>query len=271
MNPETDIVAEYFSKLPVVVQDAVRSEDWKKRVGEITAKYSLDKKQSASLQYEILFVVVGMEPEEALAKNIETEIGVSSLLAEQLSKDIEDRLLSWIDKLYSSSKPSKENRVVEQKNKPQIPEIRPNNLPTQTGLPTVPKPPMNTGGQNRMNMNRPVSQVQTRPENRTQIPPVKAPTPPYKPVSQFKNEVLSRQSVASPPEPVQRPISVPRFIGTPIKEVVETQVNNIMENKLKNVTTGIAPTTPQSTPPKTPTVPEPVKRYTVDPYREPAE
>lgn len=134
MNQDTNTIEEYFSKLPSVIQQCVLSNEWQKKVVEIAGKYSLNSKQTANLQFEITFVVVGIESEADLLENLKREVEVSDLLAEQLVKDIDQRLLSWLDKLYESNNSGKVELSL-------VPEIRPNNLPMQGSnfIPT-PKP-----------------------------------------------------------------------------------------------------------------------------------
>ena len=95
-------IKEYFSKLPAIVQNCIKSAEWEKRITEIVVKYALNENQATSLKLEILLTTVGIEPEEDLAINIKTEVGVSDLLSEQLAKDIMERLFSWLDKIYDS-------------------------------------------------------------------------------------------------------------------------------------------------------------------------
>lgn len=103
MTEETSIIQEYFSKLPEYIQDSIISDVWNKKIADIVKRYSLTQSQSVSLQYEITFVVVGMESGGDLVSNIKNELGVSLLLAEQISKDIEKELLSWLDNVQEAN------------------------------------------------------------------------------------------------------------------------------------------------------------------------
>ena len=263
MNTETDIIEEYFSKLPVIVQDCVGSDEWQKRLDEMTTKYSLDKNQSVALQYEILFVVMGIEPEQDLSENIKNELGVSGLLAEQLAKDTEERLLSWIDKLYSTSDTGRSNKLT-----PVNPKLS-NTNQTTSGV--------------TLNIENDILEV--RPEI---TPMVEKDEVVHNIVPPANNEVK--------PEPVQRPISVPRYTGeqgemTNDQPASPSQGGFPMTNQGQSFNDKIdamAQKAPEPTPavetkpiveaikpqgqPKTPEpVPEAPKRYTVDPYREPIE
>jgi hypothetical protein len=120
MNDENTI-EEYFSKLPNSVQECVLSDEWNRRYKEISAKYNLSVEQKSSLHLEVLLVVVGTENIEDFTENIETEVGVSGLLAGQLSEEINERLFLWIDKVYTSK-----NQLTPTST---TPEIMVNNLP----------------------------------------------------------------------------------------------------------------------------------------------
>lgn len=103
MNEESNTIKEYFSKLPEYIQDTIISDTWNKKIADIVKRYSLTQSQSVSLQYEITFVVVGMESGGDLVSNIKNELNVSQLIAEQISKDIEKDLLSWLDNVQEAN------------------------------------------------------------------------------------------------------------------------------------------------------------------------
>jgi hypothetical protein len=214
MNPEIDIIEEYFSKLPDVVQDCVTSKEWQRRIAEIVTKYSLNSKQVANLQYEIIFVVLGIEPEQDLSENIKNEVGVSGLLAEQLAEDVKERLLSWVDRIYNTNEQTTENKKEKESVDVEIPEIRPEITPmTESGEIAHDVP------HQEITQNEPTGETPSQNQQPT-------------------------------PEPVQRPIPVPRFTGTPEEK---EEVKPIEPTKL-----------PEQ-------APQPDKNYTVDPYREPLE
>ena len=107
---------------------------------------------------------------------------------------------------------------------------------------------------------------------------------PYDPIISRQKETFENRINYKPaptttsikPEPVQRPVSVPRYdinneempksqfpMSNQNQNQNDKKVDSIIENKLKGVTTG--------TPEKTPPVPDAPRKYAVDPYREPTE
>lgn len=104
MDNQTNTIKEYLTKLPPVARECILSDEWQKRSSEIADKYGLNQDQAEKLKYEILFVALGIEPEEDFVSNLTTEIGISELVAEQIASDTEKRLLSWVDKIYINSK-----------------------------------------------------------------------------------------------------------------------------------------------------------------------
>lgn len=111
MNQDLNIIKEYLSKIPKVARDAILSDEWNARINEISKKYSLNTEQSSNLNEEVLFAAIGIEPEEDLKTNLKNELVVSDLLAEQLAVDIEQRVFSWIDKIYNSKIKTPEKEV----------------------------------------------------------------------------------------------------------------------------------------------------------------
>lgn len=92
------------------------------------------------------------------------------------------------------------------------------------------------------------------PELRPDITPL---VEPEEKVSATPIPVAFKSAVPKPaPEPVQRPVSVPRYTGVPVED----------EESAPTATKSESPDSKQKEP-----VPEPVKKYVVDPYREPLE
>jgi hypothetical protein len=95
-------IQKYIDNLIPVLKTAVLSPEWRKRVKEIGQKYTLTPDQISSLEYEVLFVLIGMEPEEDLVANIQKEVSVSSIIAEQISEDVSTRIFQYILKMVES-------------------------------------------------------------------------------------------------------------------------------------------------------------------------
>lgn len=110
------------------------------------------------------------------------------------------------------------------------------------------------------------------PEIRPEITPVIEPEEKVRvrpiPVGFSDNTSKPAQKPQTPgPELVQRPVSVPRYTAVPMEEegnVSFTQKSTVQTEVPKPIT----PAEPAKTPEP---IPEPVKKYAVDPYREPLE
>ena len=71
MNTEAQEIKEYLNRLPASARQIIVSVDWHSRVSEIGKKYSLEQKQIDDLEYEVLFVLLGMEADTDFIENIQ--------------------------------------------------------------------------------------------------------------------------------------------------------------------------------------------------------
>src|SRR5579872_3480313 len=102
MDDGTQELKSYINNLMPAVKTAVLSSEWHRRANEIGVKYSLTPEQENSLEYEILFVLIGMEPEEDLVTNIQNAVGVSKILATQIADEVNGRIFQYIAKLVGA-------------------------------------------------------------------------------------------------------------------------------------------------------------------------
>jgi hypothetical protein len=125
-------IEEYLSDLPTAVLNVAQDKTWPKRVAEIAVKYSLTEEQATVLQNLVMFVIIGVEQPENFAQSVETELGISKLLTEQIVKDIDTRVFQYVFDFISrpgaeiadSPEPS-----VAKVAETEIPEVRPEILP----------------------------------------------------------------------------------------------------------------------------------------------
>ncbi len=121
MENEEQIIKDAYKTLSDDVKSIIGSSEWLKRVQEIGQKYSLTVEQIDSLGYEILFTFLNLQSPDLLNETIEEELDISSILAEQIVEEIEERIFAWAMK------------KIEQKQTPEIKEntldIPPPNLP----------------------------------------------------------------------------------------------------------------------------------------------
>jgi hypothetical protein len=79
---------ERFAQLPKVVQQAITSADVQKHLRELADAHKLHLDQWAILENEVMLALLGFEPVEALASNIEKEVHVDASTAQSLARDI---------------------------------------------------------------------------------------------------------------------------------------------------------------------------------------
>ncbi len=94
-------IKESLKTLPSHIREVVTQTNWEPKIEELALKYSLTNEQKCALFIEVLLVLVAINPEEEIVENIENELGVSTILAEQLAEEVGERVFSWIYKLYT--------------------------------------------------------------------------------------------------------------------------------------------------------------------------
>lgn len=118
-------IKESLKDLPSHIREVVTHAPWQDRIEELALKYSLTEEQKSALFTEVLLVLTATTSEEELAESIENELGVSSILAEQLTEEIGERIFLWIQKLYTE----KENATAKSISSENTLDIPPANLP----------------------------------------------------------------------------------------------------------------------------------------------
>ena len=86
------IIKEEIEKLPTEVQDAINSLDWIKTTKEIGEKYSFDESKINDFQIQTLLILTGLEESDSYAKNIENEVGINEDKAQEISKEISQKI-----------------------------------------------------------------------------------------------------------------------------------------------------------------------------------
>lgn len=79
---------ERFAQLPSVVQDAITSADTEKNLRALADTHSLHVDQWQLLENEVMLALLGFQPLESLAQNIEKEVGTTKEIAASLTSDI---------------------------------------------------------------------------------------------------------------------------------------------------------------------------------------
>ncbi|MFA5888726.1 MAG: hypothetical protein WCW47_00915 [Candidatus Paceibacterota bacterium] len=259
----------FINTLSKPVKEFIFAGVWEERTAEIAKKYSLNDTQVNDLVDTVLFVLTGLESPEALLETIIAELGISRLLAEQIMDDLEIRVFEYavksIEKKTDSSQQlasSSQEEIQSQNNQNKtpekdIPEIRPKNLPEIEANIL----PMTEPGEKVRIVEQPINTV--KPETKPQETPGEAPGQTSRP-----SEIIYKA--------VPEPIPVPQYTEAPVENKVMPALET--EAKPSEPTPTLRPSTLEvgeptenvgSKPPEP--VPPPVKKYAVDPYREPLE
>jgi hypothetical protein len=136
MNPEQINIQKYIESIPQKIQDVVFSSEWENRTNEISKKYSLDAAQAETLSNTVLLVLIGIVSPDKFTSIIIEDLNISSLLAEQIVDDLENRVFEYALKMIEE-KPTKQGSSTQ--NQARVPEIKPDNLPA-TEIGEVAKP-----------------------------------------------------------------------------------------------------------------------------------
>jgi hypothetical protein len=228
----------YEDNLPKEVKDLISEGVWQERIEEIAKKYSLNETQTENLTDNVLFVITGIDTVDKFLETLSQELGISKILADQLTDDLEKRVFEYVLKKLEKNTEKTEDKVTEKKTTPSpvsiIPEIRPENLPTKTEPPKIP----------------------------------------VQPIFESKSVVSAPVKTTLTQEQIQRPVSVPRFTAVPMEEeyIISPQIQKTPEPIINP--SMVKPTQSITPSPVKPSVPETTKlenKYAVDPYREPIE
>lgn len=152
MEPnQQKLIDDQLKTLPVPLQRAIAITPWRKLVGEVAQKNSLDAEKSEKLEMEAMLVMYGFEAAHDLAANIARELGVDQSLAKKLEDEVEIRVFSVVlAKANSLAQESEEtlqsepavinNELPVITNKPPINLIKPTPVQTPINLAPVAKP-----------------------------------------------------------------------------------------------------------------------------------
>lgn len=307
-------IPEYIRSLPKEVQDLIFDGVWEERTLEISRKYTLTENQTDTLADNVLLVLIGLEKPDLFLDTVIADLNISRLLAEQIQEDLEARVFEYTLNFIESRKSKVESRKVETLatskismsdsekdaglSRANVPEIKPDNLPaiepSETVHTNVPKvQPAQVSVPQYVPSYKPTSAVLNEESLQKDLPK--------------ENPTASRINYAPrvTPEPVQKPVSVPRYTAVPIEEeekedlptaqvgkinplttkinepVVSKPAENTIQNPSQNVAqnkintpAGIMENKLNNVTKSTGEVvkpPPPPQKYSADPYREPLE
>ena len=288
-------IEKYLSGLSKPVLDLLQDKTWGKRVDEIALKYSLTEEQSTVLTNLVLFVLIGVESPETFSKSLETELGISELLAEQILADLDTRVFQYaadfieqrknvgapMSVLANAPTPApKTESAPKPEPTPKTPENKFEILNKQTEekeveIPPVILPMVESEGERKKVVEQ--NKIGNIPKNLPVAPvdnisPVPKPAPKFTPEADGKIQevrfvgsefvqkpiAVPRFSAVSAPEPT-KPIAVPTAPQSPTPTITPVATAPVVATAPTPAPATVAPATVQNPP-----------RY-IDPYREPIE
>lgn len=92
MDDINEIIKTQFNKLPKEIQDAILSANWSDVLRVIAKKYQLHIDQTGLLQTETAMVLLGLIHPDDFQNNLIQELKISSLVAKEIVKDINDEI-----------------------------------------------------------------------------------------------------------------------------------------------------------------------------------
>ncbi len=112
-----NIIKEQLDTLPSVVQDAILHSGWQEKIRQIGKKYSLHIDQVGVLENQTFTVMLGLEDPVDFEKKMVADLGLTSLIASQLSMEINELIFKPIkmelQKLEAEVEVSEENPTKE--------------------------------------------------------------------------------------------------------------------------------------------------------------
>jgi hypothetical protein len=97
MDEETQkIIAEQMKSLPADVKAAIISVDYQTKLQEITRRQKLLIDQAGKLEMETTLVMIGLEPLTDFTANIQREMGLTTIRAQEVAMDVSENIFKPI-------------------------------------------------------------------------------------------------------------------------------------------------------------------------------
>jgi hypothetical protein len=118
MTEETEkTIKDRLEQLPQIVQDAILHSGWQEKIQGMAKRYSLHVDQTGDLQLETFMVMLGLDDPENFSTNLVANLGLSKLIADQLSMEVNDMIFKPIrielQKLQATEENNEENPTKE--------------------------------------------------------------------------------------------------------------------------------------------------------------
>lgn len=268
MDNETEIIKKYVKNLPQEMRDYLSKNIWQQKLGLIASANKLSEEQAYDLKTEVMLVLIGIENYVDLGANIQKNIrGASYDTTVSIVRNINTEIFSEVKSiLVEIEKANKEAVEIADKSlsKEEVLNDIENPVPAK---PAFSKPPIvNPAGKNPiLDAQHNLPEGEKRPLISSAAVPSRGPM-----LSNFKNNfnaqpIIPKTVTQTPPATQPKPIVTPKPLTLP----TQTQTYPFSQPQQSQRPKPSQATQPQKLS-QTPIPPAPEK-YTVDPYREPAE
>lgn len=102
-------IKDEINKLPKEWQDIIRNSNWEKISEEIGGKHFFTENEINDFQLETALILLGIEDEDSYALNIESNIVTSKKKAEEIAREINQRIFTPISERIEGKNPLKNN------------------------------------------------------------------------------------------------------------------------------------------------------------------
>lgn len=151
-NEIEKILREQIKKLPKEVVTFISSTDWGSEANEIGSLYNLSNEELFTFKQEITFVLAGLIHPDEFKEVLEQEAGIEGTVLEELVTNVEKKIFSPIRPALveffekEALKSAEDDVVTTEKTRTQMPDVAPDNLPTEEGgEPLIPPIPSKFG------------------------------------------------------------------------------------------------------------------------------
>lgn len=155
MENETEkIFNEQLGKLPAGVVDFISSTAWDTDVDELGSSYNLSEKELGDFKREVTLVLAGLIHPDEFKEVLEQEAGIEATVLESLVANVEKKIFSpirpaLIEFFEKEAQRNTREVIVSEKPRIQMPDVAPDNLPTNEGGESLLTPvPSTFGGEN---------------------------------------------------------------------------------------------------------------------------
>lgn len=96
---ENNLLKERIESAPEQIREYIRGNQWTSVVKEVCQKNNLSQDQLSSLENEVLFILLGFDVQKNFTKNVEQNLKIPSVLANDISREFQNRVFSQFKNL----------------------------------------------------------------------------------------------------------------------------------------------------------------------------